>query len=372
MFGSWNGKVFRDNTKYLYLNTFYKYPSILPVWISYNKALVTKLQAEGFNAHYAWSFKGLYFCLRARYYFIDHGYGYGGVFSPINIWLSGNAKIIQLWHGLGIKKIGTHDTKSVSKLENLMHETFERPPNYNINTFITSPKSFSGILSTAFNIPAKKTIISGLPRNDVFIAPQYNKREKSPIAKKILQLRAFGKLIFYLPTYRDHGGNPFDGQAIDQLQFEQFLEKNNCFLIAKLHPADSTGLSLKSSKRIKILPQDFDVYEVLPAIGILITDYSGVFLDFLIADRPIIFFAYDLQKFLDENRNLYFDYETFVPGPIVQTFNELLSSILRLLDSKHPDDYQEKRRKLKNIIYNKLDSNSSDIIADWIISREHI
>lgn len=371
VFGSWNGKVFADNTKYLYLNTVYKYPSIQPVWISYNKALVKKLQTLGLTAYYAWSFKAIYYCLRAGYYFIDHGYGYGGIFSPINIWLSGNAKIIQLWHGLGIKKIGSHDTKSQSRFEYQLHETFENPLNYLINMYITSPRSFAGILSTAFNVPEKRTIISGLPRNDVFIKHQ-QPLEKSAALKEVIQLKSVGKLIFYLPTHRDHGGNPFDGQAIDLLQFEKFLETNNTFLIVKLHPHDSTGFRIKNSKRILVLPQEFDVYEVLPLVDILITDYSGVFLDFLLADKPIVFFPYDLQKFLSDNRSLYFDYETFVPGPIIRSFSDLLDCIQLLLNSKHSDDFQEKRKELKRKIFNDFNSSSSDTIAAWIISREHL
>lgn len=368
VFGSWDGKVFSDNTKYLYLNTVKNQPLICAIWVSYNKSLIKKMQSLGFKAFYGWSFKGIFYYLRAGYYFIDHGYGYGGVFSPINLWLSGNAKIIQLWHGLGIKKIGAHDLKSVSKFEYLLHETFENPPNYIINKYITAPKSFAGILSTAFNIPEKRTIIAGLPRNDVFIFPM-KPVEKKVTLEKIIQFKKTGKIIFYLPTYRDHGGNPFEDQIIDFLQLEQFLEKNNVFLMVKLHPHDSQQIRMKNSKRILILPQDFDVYEALPTVDILITDYSGVFLDFLHADKPIIFFAYDLQKFLNDSRSLYFDYESFVPGPIVKNFDDLLHSIQLILEGK-VDEYFMKRAELKREIFNDFSVSSADTIVKWIISKE--
>ena len=356
-----------DNSKYLYLNTFHNYQNILPVWISYNKGLVGKLRKLGFNAYYAWSFRGTYFCLRAGFYFIDHGFEYEGVFSPINIWLSGNAKIIQLWHGLGIKKIGTHDSKSFS---NNFYENLKYPANYNINKYMVTPRSFAGIFASAFQIPDRKVIISGLPRNDVFL--NIHKPIEISNIEKFRSLKNIGKILFYLPTFRDHGGNPFEGHTINLFEFDRFLERNNCFLVVKMHKYDKSEVHINKYERILILPQDFDMYEILPLGDMLITDYSGVFLDFLMADKPIIFFPYDLKQFLKINRDLYFDYETFVPGPIASNFGELLNYIQVFFNSEQPDNFKERRERLKKKIFDNATSSSSDTIAQWIIKKEHL
>ena len=94
VFGSWNGNVFFDNSKYLYLNIYHNYPSKLsPIWISENKMVVKQLQDSGYKSYYAWSAKGLFYCFRAKFYFIDHKPGNGNFFSPINLWLSGFGKM---------------------------------------------------------------------------------------------------------------------------------------------------------------------------------------------------------------------------------------------------------------------------------------
>jgi CDP-glycerol glycerophosphotransferase (TagB/SpsB family) len=332
---------------------------------------VQELRKIGFNAYYAWSLKGLYFCLRAGYYFLDHGFGYEDIVSPLNIWLSGNAKIIQLWHGLGIKKIGIHDSKSF--LNNWLYTIYElcqSPANYNINKYMVSPKSYAGIFASAFKIPDKKVIVAGLPRNDVFIK-SFNSGLSSPISHKIHQMKNKSKILFYFPTFRDHGGNPFDDRIIDLVKFDRFLQENNYFLIVKLHPHDKSTVNLKIWQRILFLPQNFDLYQILPLGDLLITDYSGIFLDFLLTDKPMIFFSYDLKEFLNVNRNLYVDYQSFVPGPIASNFEELLCYIEQSIPEQG-EDFKEKRENLKKAVFSKESVSSSDTIARWIFKKEKL
>ena len=56
---------------------------------------------------------------------------------------------------------------------------------------------------------------------------------------------------------------------------------------------------------------------------LLITDYSSIFFDFLLLDRPIVFFPYDLEQYLSQDRAMYFDYEIMTPGPKCRTYDEL-------------------------------------------------
>ena len=57
-----------------------------------------------------------------------------------------------------------------------------------------------------------------------------------------------------------------------------------------------------------------------------ITDYSSVLFDYSLLDKPILFFAYDLEAYYDE-RGFYYPYESFVPGPIVRNTRELVEQI---------------------------------------------
>ena len=76
-----------------------------------------------------------------------------------------------------------------------------------------------------------------------------------------------------------------------------------------------------------------DIRDLYLASDLLITDYSSVFFDYAILNRPIIFFMYDLENYRDQLRGFYIDIEKDAPGPIVQTEKELFQAIHAMSDS---------------------------------------
>ena len=62
-----------------------------------------------------------------------------------------------------------------------------------------------------------------------------------------------------------------------------------------------------------------DVYPALADVDLLVTDYSSIYFDFLLLDRPIVFFANDLDLYLRRERHLLFEYRDMTPGPIART-----------------------------------------------------
>jgi CDP-glycerol glycerophosphotransferase len=378
IFGSWDGKVFLDNSKYLYLYVSRNRQDVLPIWISQNRSVVEQLQKSGYNAYYAWSLRGIYYCLRAKFYFIDYNPGgIGNFFAPINLWLSGNAKIIQLWHGLPLKEIGSPDsignaqTSAPAKLWKKLRALYwfsVEPLNYDVNKLVVTPPFFEEIFASAFRLRKDRVVVAGYPRNDALLG-KFNYLPKSSIRRELDGLRAQGKkLLFYLPTFRDTGTTTLN--SVEIKRFEAFLEARNCVLVAKLHDRDRNLRSiLQNRKNILLLPQFSDVYEIFALGDLLITDYSSVFFDFLLVDKPIVFFAYDLQKYQTADRALYFDYSNFVPGPIAVTFEKLLGFVQMFLDGE-TDEFREKRQQLKTAVFGENYSHSSSkIIADWVITH---
>ena len=90
---------FTDNVKYLYRYLQKYEKTIVPIWITSDKSKILSLREKGVNAYYRWSLHGLYYCLTSCYYvFSSH-------LSDINYWTSGGCFAVNLWHGVGIKKI---------------------------------------------------------------------------------------------------------------------------------------------------------------------------------------------------------------------------------------------------------------------------
>ncbi|HBM4659652.1 TPA: CDP-glycerol glycerophosphotransferase family protein, partial [Listeria innocua] len=88
--------------------------------------------------------------------------------------------------------------------------------------------------------------------------------------------------------------------------------------------------------------------------------YSSVVFDFSIMEKPVLFYAYDLEGYLGE-RNFYYNYEEFVPGPIVRTNEEVIGAI------KANDFDLEKVRVFKERFFDDLDGNSAERIVKELI-----
>lgn len=366
IFGSWDGKVFLDNPKYLFLASQKLSPRIKPIWISNNASLVSSLRKNGYRAYCTWQIQAILYGFRAKYYFIDHAPLHGGsFFSPTNLWLSGGAKIIQLWHGVPLKRLDTVPSQKKTKTSEFLSVLSELSLfNLRLNYFVvTSSNSFRQIMAQAFQIPQHRVILSGYPRNIFNQVPEeVSFSFQSEINNKVKQFKAQGKkLIFYIPTFRDYGGNPFT-DAFNLEKTKNFLTKNKSVLIVKFHEVDK-GILDDSGKDVLFLPNGFDVYEILGLCDVLVTDYSSIFFDFLNFDRPEVFYPYDFSDY-ESARCFYFDYKEFVPGPIAFNFNELLEILSKTL-TKESREYSEKRKKLNSYCFEFTTVEWKNILVDY-------
>lgn len=377
VFGSKDGRQFLDNPKYLFLyiaNN--RKDEIKAIWISKNRTVIKKLRKKGYNAYHNCSLRGIYYALRA-YYFITDGYSFA-----INYWLSGGAKKINLWHGSPIKKIGFdmtkgkgsefHKSKGVKKLMYylLVPWVFEKQ-----GRIITTSPLYQKIFISAFKINRNKIAITGYPRNDIF----FNKFDNFDLGmdyqifRKIKKFKKDNnKLIIYLPTFRESGGNPCMDGVFDFTKLNRFLNLNHTIFIVKLHILTDMKRNISQDlnlDRILVLPRRMDIYSILPLIDVLITDYSSVYFDFLLLNKPIIFFPYDIQQYINE-RDLYFNYDEFTPGPKAYNFGELLEKMKDALDGN--DDYIEQRQKIRDLCFQYKDGNASKRIFELLSNKIRI
>ncbi len=91
------------------------------------------------------------------------------------------------------------------------------------------------------------------------------------------------------------------------------------FLLLRLHPhvADKFSLSDKNQDFVYNFSDYPDLNGLLLVSDILITDYSSIFYEYSLLDKPMIFYPYDLELYQKHVRGFYFDYVKFVPGPVV-------------------------------------------------------
>lgn len=371
VFGSWDGKRFADNSKYLFLYVVYNKKNIKSVWITKNRELLKKYKDKDFNLYYYLSVRGIYYTLRAGLFVFDCH------INDINFWLSRGSRKVNLWHGMPIKKIGAMVKKNgefnpyyFNGLNGLLSKFF-LPWNY-INTkvdflFINSV-FFKNIFSSSFLLDKNKIFITGQPRNDIFYKKSlfnFSDKEVNLIKKTINQKKRKGFFVaLYMPTFRSDGSN-FLSNSEELLDLNYFCKKNKIIIFAKNHP--KIKINSKNFSNIKFINKNIDAHPILELIDLLITDYSSIYIDFLIINRPIIFFSYDFNNYKIKDRDFCLDYKKFTPGIFVQNFKEFKES---LLEVRKRDDFENERRSVFKVFFSYNDSCASEIIFNKIIGNK--
>jgi len=87
-----------------------------------------------------------------------------------------------------------------------------------------------------------------------------------------------------------------------------------------------------------------EIMDYLNNFDLLITDYSSIYFDYLLLDRPIIFLPYDIDAYSGEN-GFTVPYDEFTPGCKPSTMTAFFHAILVSLD-KNTDPYKDERKRV--------------------------
>lgn len=178
--------------------------------------------------------------------------------------------------------------------------------------------------------------------------------DKKVLSEIYQELPEFTKAVLYAPTHRE-------GDLVRLFPFEdfreqkllEFLEREKLLLCIRTHLYTQKVQNLPDSPRICWLNEDRaeDVMEVLDVFDLLITDYSSIYIDFLLTGKPLLFLPYDKQEYL-VRRGLNFPYDKVTPGPKPKTFRDFCIQVRKLLGG---EDGYEKMRKKTGLFFNEVE-----------------
>ena len=328
IFWWWGWNNFSWNTKAMFLYFLKKNNTKQIFYLTRNKKL---FKSNIPNLVKINSIKWYWLFIRAEIIFINN-WTWDVSNSSQQLW---KFKIINLWHWDPIKQIWIN---SNLKLQNnfLFRLSFKLFNNKNIKFITTSSKISANNLKNAFITNNIK--VTWLARNDIFF--KWNEYLEFYDIKKILNIYNYNKIIIYTPTFRDNKKNisPFSNSFLSQLN--KYLKINNYIFLIKWHPNTNIILSKKHSNIKDISKIEFDIQELLKYTDLMITDYSSIYIDFLLTYKPIIFYAYDLEKYLKKNRDMYFNYkDVIIKNNLIKKEYLLLEKIKKSINIKPNKEY---------------------------------
>ena len=354
VFGGWFGEKYSDNTKYLFEYINKNEPRIKAIWLTKNSNVIQLIRKKGFKAFHAYSIHGYLYSAFAGVGIVNQGIIDINRFIPPSI-------IVNLWHGIPLKKIMYDDIingkadkyKSIKKLI----FPFMRYPE-DTKMMIACSEEDQYRFSTAFKIPREDVKITGYPRNDALFSRCRN--------DKIYQ-------IIYMPTHRKEGKDNILPMLLDYINEMSNNIRDSSFRIdVKLHFYHLN--EIKSAKQditqfpyVNIIDDDTirgDIYCILNRYDILITDYSSIYFDFLLTDKPIIFFPFDYEEYISRDRELYYKYDLVTPGPKCRSWVEVVEWIMKFKDN--PMLYAKERKRIKDMFHKYQDGKSSERVYQEI------
>ncbi|WP_077623398.1 CDP-glycerol glycerophosphotransferase family protein [Sediminibacillus massiliensis] len=268
-----------------------------------------------------------------------------------------NSELIQLWHAVGAFK-----TFGFSRIGRPGGPSPKSLNHRNYTKVTVSSKNIAPHYAEGFGIPEENVVATGIPRTDIFFDEDYKQTVREEIYQEHPYLKG-KKVIMFAPTFRGNGQQSahYRMEALNLEKLYNELSDEYVFIL-KIHPF------VKNDIQIPYQYTDFfydfsdyrEINDLLFITDILVTDYSSVCFEFALLNKPMIFFAYDVEEYV-QKRDFYYNYHSFIPGPLAKTTEDLIRTI-------HQEDYKmDKIEPFINYFFDHIDGQSSRRVVDQLI-----
>ncbi len=350
IFTSFSGRKFDDSPKALYdeicQNEFFDDYELVWLFIEPDKFDIPRGRKVKID-----SFKYMKELLSARVWVSNSGIDRG-----LNLRFK---KILNVntWHGTPFKRMG-EDIKTKECINLAAKRKLDKR-----SIYCAQSEHDKEIFKRLFNAAEECFLICDLPRNDQIL--KYNEEDKKRIRERI-GLPKDKKIILYAPTFRDYAwdknGENYIKPPIDLKKWEQALG-GEYVLLFRAHYAITAALALQENEFVRDVSSYPTLNDLYVIADVLISDYSSVFFDYAILDRPMFCFAYDFAEY-NEKRGVYENVLRDLPCEM--DLDE--DSLLRHIVETDMEQAAERTKKFRQI-YAPNAGNATKSVNNAIIER---
>lgn len=241
------------------------------------------------------------------------------------------------WHGTPIKLMGSDIDKSYPGMRQKIKKSHE-------DVFLAQGKYDADIFSRVFNIPSENMRIIGLPRNDELVEKNTEAYRKKIRCK--LGIDNSKKVILYAPTFREYQRDDKNNCVLmPPINIEKWRKEigDNYVLLLRAHYDVVKIMDIKDDDFVKNVSGYPQLNDLMIVSDLLISDYSSIYFDYSIQDKPMLCFAYDYDEY-SKNRGMYFDIREELKD-YTNNENVLLTEITNLNYNKKIEITQQFRSK---------------------------
>lgn len=376
---------FLDNAKYFFLDASGRRPDLRVVFISEDPVVVTTITARGLQALRYPTPACAWFLLRCGTVVVDST----DWIRHLRRFLLLRAKVVQLWHGVAFKRIELdkwrHETGRYRWLSSpAMHAL--RMALYRFNgrviryAAVCSTSRFYRDQQFSQAFLAREFPVTGYPRNgfgaglDADATDLAWSNVDAGVRSRLEGwIAAQRNLVLVTPTMRDSHAAPLQLDPDTLRDLDAFAAGHGYEFLFKFHPSDHNAAHVEGA-HLHLCAADSDVYPLFPHCAALVTDYSSIYMDFLLVDRPVLFLITDGDGYLRQDRELQFDPATMMPGPRLADWPMVLQALAELPDA---DTFAVERARLRTLAFDGLPQSAatSNLLAfmqqqRWLEARQ--
>ena len=248
--------------------------------------------------------RGWWATARAGVLVVTHGLG------DVNRYANGGAFLVQLWHGIPLKRIGL-DSPATTQVPNVPGASslrravavLYRAAARRIRVLPAASDRARGRLESAFGLGDDRVVVTGEPRVDVLSTGSAGdaRNAAADLLRRVAgEVPEATRTILYAPTWRDGAPDPAVPSAAEWIQIIRVLEERDAILLVRSHPLGEGGYAPPlPSRRVRTLGSGVlpDVTPVLAGVDVLVTDYSSLAYDVGLLRMPVLFLAPDATEY---------------------------------------------------------------------------
>ena len=262
-----------------------------------------------------------------------------------------NTFYFNTWHGTPIKKMGADISSE--------NQSFKSKSKSGVDVMTAQSDFEADVFSRVFGIARENFLMCGLPRNDALV--KYTEEEKSAIRKR-LGIEDGKKVILYAPTFREYERDSFQNCVLaPPMELEKWgkeLGDTYCLLF-RAHYEVGKVMNVSDNDFVKNETAHPSLDELMIVSDILISDYSSIFFDFSVMDKPMFHFTYDFESY-SSKRGMYFDIREMLSG--ADNEDEIISLVKNMDIEKETEKVKKFKEKYLNY-YGNATQKSLDCIV---------
>ena len=232
-----------------------------------------------------------------------------------------------------------------------------------------------------YTVEEDQVLALGLPRNDLLF------ENTGSVSRLVSNIGDYSKVILWAPTFRRHHGKervdcnlsyplglPILCSEADAAELNRVLAEEKMLLIIKPHPSSDLSVikEQKLSNVIFLYNPDLEaanvqLNELLAQTDAMITDYSSIYYDYLLVDRPLALTLDDYDAYGTQKGFAFDEPLDVLKGQYVYNLSDLCDFVTDV--ARGVDRAREERNQAKDLVHNHQDDKSAQRVCDFILEK---